>query len=405
MMVSLRIVISLQVLTYAVLSLTQNAAPFKLPPQSVFIDSPSFAVLGENATFRQSSLFQLFNPTNTTPPFFQIFDQSFLSIIGPSPFIREIASNNTFPFAYEAPIFNSKTNEVFFSSSISMKDVDAALAVNSTSTINVPVTEVCLIFNLMVVTATHAFILQLDLPETVQMTNGGTGPFKGSLLFVTNGRGPRPASVVLVNPLSPNNATVLLDNFFGRQFNSLDDVKVHPSGNIFFTDLTIASIDHIRPPPLIPPQVYRLDPNARTVRVVATGFMEPNGIAFSPDGETAYISDTGSLAATVDQTKTATIFAFDVDKKTQAFKNRSVFAYTDAGIPDGIHVDTKGNVYAGCGDGVQVWNDEGTLLGKFFIGSSIANMIFTGDGRMVILAGNKIFLANIAAKGLPPLFP
>lgn len=34
--------------------------------------------------------------------------------------------------------------------------------------------------------------------------------------------------------------------------------------------------------------------------------------------------------------------------------NRRVFAYADTGIPDGIQLDTKGNVYAGCGDGVQV---------------------------------------------------
>jgi hypothetical protein len=70
------------------------------------------------------------------------------------------------------------------------------------------------------------------------MTNGGTGPYNGSLLLVTNGFGPLPPSVVLVNPKSPNNATVLLDNFFGRQFDSLDDVKVHPSGKIFFTDVS-----------------------------------------------------------------------------------------------------------------------------------------------------------------------
>ena len=47
-------------------------------------------------------------------------------------------------------------------------------------------------------------------------------------------------------------------------------------------------------------------------------------------------------------------YAFDVDPKSQAFMNRRVFAYVDSGIPDGIQVDTDGNVYSGCGDGVQV---------------------------------------------------
>ena len=70
------------------------------------------------------------------------------------------------------------------------------------------------------------------------MTNGGTGPFKNNLILITSGRGPLPPSIALVNPRAPHNATVLLDNFFGRQFNSLNDIKIHPkSGILFFTDV------------------------------------------------------------------------------------------------------------------------------------------------------------------------
>ena len=65
-----------------------------------------------------------------------------------------------------------------------------------------------------------------------------SGPFRGDLLLATSGRGSLPPSVVRVNPRPPYNTTVLLDNFFGRQFNSLNDIKVHPtSGAIFFTDV------------------------------------------------------------------------------------------------------------------------------------------------------------------------
>ncbi len=42
----------------------------------------------------------------------------------------------------------------------------------------------------------------------------------------------------------------------------------------------------------------------------------------------------------------------------------------------------------------------GTILGKFFLGSTSANMAFAGDGRLIILAETKIFLAHIAAKGI-----
>lgn len=47
-------------------------------------------------------------------------------------------------------------------------------------------------------------------------------------------------------------------------------------------------------------------------------------------------------------------YAFDVDPTTQAFLNRRVFAFIDTGIPDGLQLDTRGNLYAGCGDGIHV---------------------------------------------------
>ena len=102
-----------------------------------------------------------------------------------------------------------------------------------------------------------------------------------------------------------------------------------------------------------------------------------------------------------------------------------MFAYVDTGVPDGIQIDINGNVYSGCGDGVQVrprlrphsardpdhlnasisiyikvWNDAGTLLGKFFLGTTSANMAFAGKGRLVIMAETTVYLAQIAAEGL-----
>ena len=85
------------------------------------VSLPSFAVLGQNATFRQgNSRTLLFNPTNSTPPFFQVFNPDFLSVLGKNAFVRQIAVNKTFGsgFAFEAPVFNAPTNEVFFASSV-----------------------------------------------------------------------------------------------------------------------------------------------------------------------------------------------------------------------------------------------------------------------------------------------
>ncbi|KAI0748901.1 D-lactonohydrolase-like protein [Fomes fomentarius] len=380
-----------------------------LPPQAVLVDPRDFNVLGINGAFRQIATEEFFNPTNATPPFLQVFHPDFLQILGPSASIRAVAANATFAFAHEAPIWNPGTDEVFFASNdggmlgmsdidhnnqvakISLKDVAAAIRASGRDIAPVNVT-----------------VTKIDLPESIQMTNGGTGPFFGQLVLVNSGRGPIPPSLALVNPLPPHNTTVLLDNFFGRQFNSLNDVKVHPKTHkLFFTDVTYGFLNHFRPLPLLPNQVYRFDPDTGSVRVVADGFDRCNGIAFSPDGETAFITDTGANAGFLgnNQTEPATIYAFDVDPKSSAFKNRRVFAYVDTGIADGIQLDAAGNVYAGCGDGVQVWNPEGTLLGKFFVGQVSANLVFAGDGRLVIMAETAIFFAEVAAKANKLSFP
>jgi gluconolactonase len=76
-----------------------------------------------------------------------------------------------------------------------------------------------------------------------------------------------------------------------------------------------------------------------------------------------------------------------------------VFAYSDSGVPDGIQLDITGNVYSGCGEGTHVWNAQGTLIGKFYLNSTTAQMMFTKSG-LVILDEEAIYLANIQAQGV-----
>ncbi|KAG2067575.1 calcium-dependent phosphotriesterase [Suillus decipiens] len=371
-----------------------------LPPGAVYIDPLLYNVVRANYTEWRNSSAIGFNPTNTTPPFIQVFDPSFLDITGPSATIRKIASNPGFAFAHEAPIYVPDLNLVFFASNaggalgysgwynnsvvgmINMTEVDMALD-STTGDVNIQVQT-------------------LNPSDNVQMVNGGTGPYKGDLLFVTSGRALLPPSIVRVNPNPPYNDTIILDNFLGRQFNSLNDIKILPGTDImFFTDPAYGWLNGFRPEPMLPSQVYRFDPSTGQVRVVADQFVHPNGIAFAPNGETAYITDTGISGGFLgtNQTFPATIYQFDVDPTTQSFANRRVFAYADSGAPDGIQFDTEGNVYAGCGDGINVWNGEGTLIGKFYLNSTTAELIFTNSG-LVILEETAMYVTNIQAHGM-----
>ncbi|KAI1792328.1 calcium-dependent phosphotriesterase [Ganoderma leucocontextum] len=369
------------------------------------VDRFALNVLGVNGSFRESTFTRFFNPTNTTPPFFQGFDPEFLTIIGPDATIRAVAANQAdFAFAHEASIWVPETDEMYFASPVDgvplgHSDIDHNNQVSKISLGEVArggwpgrIARECQL---------HKNRLSLH------KTNGGMGPLFGKLVFVKSGRGPLlPSALVLVDPADPSNTTVLLDNFFGRQFNSPNDVKIHPkTGKLFFTDVIHGFLSHFRQAPLLPNQVYRFDSSTGSLRVVADSFNKCNGVAFSPDGSTAFVTDTGVFGGFLgnNQTAPSTIYAYDVDPKTDAFANRRVFAYADTGAPDGIQLDAAGNVYAGCGDGI--WNSEGTLLGKFFLGTTSANLVFAGDGRLVILVETAIFLAEITAKFNKVSFP
>lgn len=107
------------------------------------------------------------------------------------------------------------------------------------------------------------------------------------------------------------NSTAILNNFFGRQFNSINDVAVNPRNKeIYFTDTIYGYLQEFRPAPGLQDQVYRFNPDTGAVTVVADGFVHPNGrlsnmsvlsrsnsagFNFSPDGKHAYVTDTGIM--------------------------------------------------------------------------------------------------------------
>ena len=70
----------------------------------------------------------------------------------------------------------------------------------------------------------------------------------------------------------------MLNNHFGRQFNSIDDVSIHPGNkDIYFTDPTYGYVQDFRPPPGLQKQVWRFNDRTGAVTVVADGLNMPNG--------------------------------------------------------------------------------------------------------------------------------
>lgn len=75
--------------------------------------------------------------------------------------------------------------------------------------------------------------------------------------------------------------------------------------------------------------------------------------------------------------------------------NRRLFAMADKGIPDGIKCDTEGNVYSGCGDGLNIWSPGGVLLAKILIDGGVANFCFGRNGQIFLLNENKLWRVQL----------
>ncbi|WVR04707.1 hypothetical protein IAU60_001718 [Kwoniella sp. DSM 27419] len=373
------------------------------PRYAQVIRPSSFAVLDSVPPPSQANGSSLFFPPGTdeeslrAKPFL-IYNDAFYDIIGSDPTLTLIAETDGDPLFHEANVWYPGTDEMFFVQNAGAPAAGTGL--NKSAVVE----KISLAQAQQLVGGNgtgQVDVTTVNSSIQVVNPNGGTN-FRGKIVFTGEGQGEDiPSGLYLLDPNPPYETKVILNNYYGRQFNSLNDVAVNPRNKqLYFTDVTYGYLQNFRPNPVLPNQVYRFDVDSGAVGVVADGFNLPNGITFSPDGQHAYVADTGINAGFwgFNYTKPSTLYRFDVaDDGT--FCNRVTFAFVDSGVPDGVHCDSNGNVYAGCGDGVHVWNPSGTLLGKIWLGTTSANFQFAGQGRMVICAETKLYYVTLGATG------
>lgn len=201
--------------------------------------------------------------------------------------------------------------------------------------------------------------------------------------------------------------TVLASRFNGKSLNAPNDVVVHPSGDIFFTDPGYGGLmdyegRHARTGSVQPYQkeaVYRIDRSTGQLTQLTTDIYKPNGLCFSPDYRKLYVADTGS-SHYPDAAKQ--IKVWDVADET-SLKNGRVFASMTmelngeqvAGQADGIRCDVAGNVWSSAGwvgegyDGVHVFgHEDGKRLGQILLPEICSNVCFGGTKR------NRLFMTG-----------
>jgi gluconolactonase len=208
---------------------------------------------------------------------FATFHPSAQALFGESPKIDLIHENNDYPFAHEAGVFIQEDNTLFITSN---QFTDPA-----TKERRIQICRVTLPTD-----STEVRCEEVN-PSNVPMANGGVN-YKNGILFCAQGNLKTAGGLAFMESKPPYESHILVSSFYGREFNSVNDVVVHSDGSIWFTDPIYGFEQGIRPKPRLPSQVYRFDPEAKSIRAMADGFGRPNGICFSPDEKTVYVTDT-----------------------------------------------------------------------------------------------------------------
>jgi gluconolactonase len=194
--------------------------------------------------------------------------------------------------------------------------------------------------------------------------------------------------------------TVIAGSFQGRRLNFPNDIVVKSDGAIYFTD-PWSGPAAVQPPgenDQIFAGVYRVSPDLGTLTLLVNDFLTPNGIAFSPDESVLYVNDTARRH----------IRAFNVAPNGTLLRQTDrVFADlggSEPGVPDGMKVDTAGNVFCGGAGGLYILDPKGRKLGRIVHGyNNTSNLAFGGDDWKTIYFCTRTSLGSFKVRiaGVP----
>ena len=189
--------------------------------------------------------------------------------------------------------------------------------------------------------------------------------------------------------------TSLAEQWDGKRLNRPNDVVCRSDGSIYFTN----------PGGRVPAEEREIDFSGvhriaqdGTVTAVITDTEYPNGLAFSPDESVLYVTNTR---------ESMYIAAYDMAADGTA-SNRRIFADMSSdepdGVPDGMKVDSEGNVYSTGPGGCWVFDSNGTHLGIIRLPEIPANCAWGGPDNLTMFftARTSVYTLRMKVPGISP---
>ncbi|CAN7276028.1 SMP-30/gluconolactonase/LRE family protein [Mesorhizobium amorphae] len=201
-----------------------------------------------------------------------------------------------------------------------------------------------------------------------------------------------------VTRVEPSGGVSVLATHHGEsELNSPNDVVVATGGAIYFTDPSFGRMEFYGVPrrqELAFQGVYRIDGNGARLTLLADDFVQPNGLCFSLDESRLFINDT----------ERGHIRVFGVEANGD-LNGGAVWAVTEGsepGSPDGMKIDSRGNLYCTGPGGIHVFDASGDLLGVIRTPECCANFTFGDEDlrSLYIAASTSLYRLRVRVPGL-----
>lgn len=201
--------------------------------------------------------------------------------------------------------------------------------------------------------------------------------------------------------------TPFLERYQGKRLNSPNDLVFAPDGSLWITDPPYTFVDPARPDRDIDKDpakeiafnaVWRYKDGK--LEPVITDLPRPNGVGFSPDGRTLYISNTEPKEL---------LLKYDVSPDGKLSNRRLIADLTGEkgiGVPDGLKVDSAGNLWASGPGGIRIYAPSGKLLGQIQLPEVAANLAWGGPDQKVayIMGSTSVYRIALKTAGEKPLY-
>ncbi|HEY2785476.1 MAG TPA: SMP-30/gluconolactonase/LRE family protein [Fimbriiglobus sp.] len=184
----------------------------------------------------------------------------------------------------------------------------------------------------------------------------------------------------------------LADKYEGKRLNSPNDLVFDANGNLYFTDppYGLPGIEKDPKKELDFQGVYRLTPDGK-LTLLTKELSRPNGLALTPDRKFLIVGNSDPDKAfwmeyplNADGTLgKGRVFA-DVTADVKVAPNK--------GVPDGMKIDARGNVFASAVNGIYIFSSTGKLLGKIHTSVPTSNLNFGDDGSTLYITANTELL-------------